>query len=256
MNRVVIIEDEIPAANRLKKMLTQLRPDIQITYQADSIREAVNYFQQYNSDQLIFMDIHLADGLSFEIFKQVRVTTPVIFITAYDQYAIQAFKVNSIDYLLKPIDESELKNALEKFDRQNNNQSINLQEKMLLLLNQMSAPARKERIMIKRGQQLSYLKIEQIAYFFAEGKFSYAVDLEHNKYILDDNLSLLEPELDSRCFFRINRSLIVHIDSIIKVHTWAGNRLQLELKWQAFTDTIVSREKVGSFKEWLGGTNN
>jgi two-component system LytT family response regulator len=91
MNRVVIIEDEIPAANRLKKMLTQLRPDIQITYQADSIREAVNYFQQYNSDQLIFMDIHLADGLSFEIFKQVRVTTPVIFITAYDQYAIQAF---------------------------------------------------------------------------------------------------------------------------------------------------------------------
>jgi DNA-binding LytR/AlgR family response regulator len=158
MNRVVIIEDEIPAANRLKKMLSQLRPDIQITYQADSIREAVNYLQQNNSDQLIFMDIHLADGLSFEIFKQVRVTTPVIFITAYDQYAIQAFKVNSIDYLLKPIDESELKNALEKFDRQNNNQSGNLQEQMLQLLNQMSAPVRKERIMIKRGQQLSYIK--------------------------------------------------------------------------------------------------
>lgn len=256
MNRVVIIEDEIPAANRLKKMLSQLRPDIQITYQADSIREAVNYLQQNNSDQLIFMDIHLADGLSFEIFKQVRVTTPVIFITAYDQYAIQAFKVNSIDYLLKPIDESELKNALEKFDRQNNNQSANLQEQMLQLLNQMSAPVRKERIMIKRGQQLSYLKTEQIAYFFAEGKFSYAVDQQHNKYILDDNLSILESGLDPRYFFRINRSLIVHIDSIVKVHAWAGNRLQLELKWQAMTDTIVSREKVGSFKEWLGGINN
>lgn len=253
---VFIIEDEQPAFNRLKKLLNKLRPDIHVSGQADSIQSAVSYLQQHSTDHLILLDIHLADGLSFEIFKQVRVTTPVIFITAYDQYAIQAFKVNSIDYLLKPIDESELKTALEKFERQNNNQSINLQEKMLLLLNQMSAPARKERIMIKRGQQLSYLKIEQIAYFFAEGKFSYAVDLEHNKYILDDNLSLLEPELDSRCFFRINRSLIVHIDSIIKVHTWAGNRLQLELKWQAMTDTIVSREKVGSFKEWLGGTNN
>lgn len=237
-------------------MLTQVKPDIHISFQADSIREAVNYLQQNNSDQLIFMDIHLADGLSFEIFKQVRVTTPVIFTTAYDQYAIQAFKVNSIDYLLKPIDESELKNALEKFDRQNNNQSGNLQEQMLQLLNQMSAPVRKERIMIKRGQQLSYLKTEQIAYFFAEGKFSYAVDQQHNKYILDDNLSILEPGLDPRYFFRINRSLIVHIDSIVKVHAWAGNRLQLELKWQAMADTIVSREKVGLFKEWLGGNNN
>lgn len=256
MIRVVIIEDEMPAVTRLKKMLSQQRPDIQITYQAESIREAVNYLQENNSDQLIFMDIHLADGLSFEIFKQVRVTAPVIFTTAYDQYAIQAFKVNSIDYLLKPIDKLELKNALEKFDKQNNNHSGNLQEQMLQLLNQMNAPVRKERIMIKRGQQLSYLKTEQIAYFFAEDKFSYAVDQQHNKYILDDNLSILEPGLDPRYFFRINRSLIVHIDSIVKVHAWAGNRLQLELKWQPMTHTIVSREKVGLFKDWLGGINN
>ena len=139
MIRVVIIEDEMPAVTRLKKMLSQQRPDIQITYQAESIREAVNYLQENNSDQLILMDIHLADGLSFEIFKQVRVTAPVIFTTAYDQYAIQAFKVNSIDYLLKPIDKLELKNALEKFDKQNNNHSGNLQEQMLQLLNQMNA---------------------------------------------------------------------------------------------------------------------
>jgi len=256
MPRILIIEDELPAATRLKKMLAKLRPEWLIGTPVDSIREAVNYLQYNHSDELIFMDIHLADGLSFEIFKQIRVTAPVIFTTAYDQYAIQAFKVNSVDYLLKPIDENELKNALDKFDQTNNGHSNNLQEQMLQLLNQMSAPVRKERIMIKRGQQLSYLKTEQIAYFFAEGKFSYAVDQQHNKYILDDNLGLLETELDAQCFFRINRSLIVHIDSIIKVHTWAGNRLQLELKWQALTDTIVSREKVGAFKEWLGGTKN
>jgi DNA-binding LytR/AlgR family response regulator len=253
MMHILIIEDELPAATRLKKMVGKLRPEWQIGTPVDSIREAVNYLQHNHSDELIFMDIQLADGLSFEIFQQVRVTAPVIFTTAYDQYAIQAFKVNSVDYLLKPVDETELKNALDKFDQKNNGHSNNLQQQMLQLLNQMSAPVRKERIMIKRGQQLSYLKTEQIAYFFAEGKFSYAVDQQHNKYILDDNLSLLEPELDSHCFFRINRSLIVHIDSIIRVHTWAGNRLQLELKWPALTDTIVSREKVGAFKEWLGG---
>lgn len=254
--RVVIIEDEVPAISRLKKLLLQLRPDIQIMGTMDSILSSVNFFSKNQPPQLVFMDIHLADGLSFEIFKQVKVTAPVIFTTAYDQYAIQAFKVNSIDYLLKPIDDSELKIALEKFDSQTEKQSGTIQEQMLQLLNQMSAPIRKERIMIKRGQQLSFLKTEQIAYFFAEGKFSYAVDQQHNKFILDDNLSMLEPELDPRCFFRINRSLIVHIDSIVKVHAWAGNRLQLELKWQALTDTIVSREKVGSFKEWLGGVSN
>jgi len=254
--RILIIEDEMPAISRLKKMLLKLRSEIEISATLDSIEESVNYLRQNHSDQLVFMDIHLADGLSFEIFKQVKVSMPVIFTTAYDQYAIQAFKVNSIDYLLKPIDENELKNALGKFDQQANHNGIDMKEQMLQLLNQLSTPAYKERIMIKRGQQLSFLKIDQIAYFFAEGKFSYAVDQQHNKFILDENLSLLEPTLDSRIFFRINRSLIVHIDSILKVHTWAGNRLQLELKWQAMTDTIVSREKVGSFKEWLGGGTN
>lgn len=251
---VFIIEDEQPAFTRLKKLLHKLRPDMHVSGQADSIQSAVSYLQQHTNDHLLFLDIHLADGLSFEIFKQVKVTAPVIFTTAYDQYAVQAFKVNSIDYLLKPIDEEELVQALEKFETRREKGKEQLSEQMLRMLQTFNQPAYKERIMIKRGQQLGFLKTDQIAYFFAEGKFSYAVDQQHNKYILDENLTLLEPELDPRCFFRINRSLMVHIDSIVKVHSWAGNRLQVELKWSALADTTVSRDKVAAFKEWLGGS--
>jgi DNA-binding LytR/AlgR family response regulator len=254
--KVFIIEDEQPAVNRLTKMLLDIRPDMQISGQADSIQQAVAHLSQHSEDQLIFMDIHLADGLSFEIFNQTTITAPVIFTTAYDQYALQAFKVNSIDYLLKPIDEEELKRAIQKHEQLNGKKADNQTDQLLRMLKELNAPQYKERILIKRGQQLSYLKVDQIAYFFAEGKFSYAVDTQCNKYILDNTLSDLETELSRRLFFRINRNLIVHIESIAKVHSWAGNRLQVELKAAALADTVVSREKVAAFKDWLGGKNN
>ena len=254
--KVFIIEDEQPAVNRLTKMLLDIRPDMQITGQADSIQQAVAHLSQHSEDQLIFMDIHLADGLSFEIFNQTTITAPVIFTTAYDQYALQAFKVNSIDYLLKPIDEEELKRAIQKHEQLNGKKADNQTDQLLRMLKELNAPQYKERILIKRGQQLSYLKVDQLAYFFAEGKFTYAVDTQYNKYILDNTLSDLDTELSPRLFFRINRNLIVHIEAISKVHSWAGNRLQVELKAAALADTVVSREKVAAFKDWLGGGNN
>lgn len=254
--KVFIVEDEQPAVNRLTKMLLEAFPSIQITGQADSIEKAVSYFNNHTDDQLIFMDIHLADGLSFEIFNQTTIEAPVIFTTAYDQYPLQAFKVNSIDYLLKPIDEAELRRAIQKHEQLHGKKTENPTDQMLKLLKDLNSLSHKERIMIKRGQQLSYLKVDQIACFFAEGKFAYAVDTQYNKYILDNTLSTLENELSPRLFFRINRNLIVHIDAISKVHSWAGNRLQVELKGEAMVDTIVSRERVTSFKEWLGGNNN
>ncbi len=254
--KVFIIEDEQPAVNRLTKMLLDIRPDMQISGQADSIQQAVAHLSQHSEDQLIFMDIHLADGLSFEIFNQTNIKAPVIFTTAYDQYALQAFKVNSIDYLLKPIDEEELKRAIQKHEQLNGKKADNQTDQLLRMLKELNAPQYKERILIKRGQQLSYLKVDQLAYFFAEGKFAYAVDTQYNKYILDNTLSDLETELSPRLFFRINRNLIVHIEAIAKVHSWAGNRLQVELKAAALADTVVSREKVAAFKDWLGGGNN
>ncbi|NDA60987.1 MAG: DNA-binding response regulator [Chitinophagia bacterium] len=254
--KVFIVEDEQPAITRLTKLLLDVLPSIQITGQAESIEQAVGHFNSHKDDQLIFMDIHLADGLSFEIFNQTSIEAPVIFTTAYDQYALQAFKVNSIDYLLKPIDESELRRALQKHEQLSGKRAANPTDQMLKLLRDLNSLSHKERIMIKRGQQLSFLKIDQIACFFAEGKFAYAVDTQYNKYILDNTLSSLENELSPRLFFRINRNLIVHIDAISKVHSWAGNRLQVELKGETLVDTIVSRERVSTFKEWLGGNNN
>lgn len=254
--KVFIVEDEQPAVTRLTKMLLEVYPSIQITGQADSIQQAVAYFDKHKDDQLIFMDIHLADGSSFEIFNQTKIEAPVIFTTAYDQYALQAFKVNSIDYLLKPIDENELKRAIQKHELLNDKKTVHPAEQMLKLLKDLNSLSHKDRIMIKRGQQLSFLKIDQIACFFAEGKFAYAVDTQYNKYILDNTLSTLENEISPRLFFRINRNLIVHIDAISKVHSWAGNRLQVELKGATQVDTVVSRERVTAFKEWLGGNNN
>ena len=254
--KVFIVEDEQPAVTRLTKMLLEAYPSIQITGQADSIQQAVEYFNNHKDDQLIFMDIHLADGSSFEIFNQTNIEAPVIFTTAYDQYALQAFKVNSIDYLLKPIDETELKRAIQKHELLNDKKTTHPAEQMLKLLKDLNSLSHKDRIMIKRGQQLSFLKIEQIACFFAEGKFAYAVDTQYNKYILDNTLSTLENEISPRLFFRINRNLIVHIDAISKVHSWAGNRLQVELKGATQVDTVVSRERVTAFKEWLGGNNH
>jgi DNA-binding LytR/AlgR family response regulator len=250
--RVVIIEDEIPAANRLVKLLQHHGSQIEIVHKADSVESSVRYLSAAQNIDLIFMDIQLADGISFDIFEQVKITTPVIFTTAFDQYTLKAFKVNSIDYLLKPIDENELHKSLEKYQQLYSKTPTDFSDKIMKLVHDMNTVKYKERLLIKRGQQLSYLKIESTAYCFADGKLCYAVDFNGIKYLLENNLSQLEEQLQPDNFYRINRHLLVNIEAVKKVHTWLGGRLKLEVLPATTAETVVSRERVNGFKEWLG----
>ena len=250
--KVLIVEDEIPAAGRLGKMLQQLDDEISIVHKADSIESAVQYLLSSPAPDLIFMDIQLADGLSFAIFEQVQLKTPVIFTTAFDQYTLKAFKVNSIDYLLKPIDEKELEEALNKYHELHQKPVPDFSEKMMKLVKEMNLVKYKERLLIKRGQQLSYLKTANTAYCFADGKLCYAVDFNGSKYLLENNLGQLEEQLQPSSFYRINRHLLVNIEAVKKVHTWLGGRLKLEITPSTTAETVVSRERVNGFKEWLG----
>lgn len=250
--RVIIIEDEIPAANRLAKLLHNYSNEIEIVQKLDSVEASVRYLSNVQNIDLIFMDIQLADGLSFDIFKQTQVSTPVIFTTAFDQYTLKAFKVNSIDYLLKPIDENELYLSLEKYQRIYSKTQADFSGKIMKLVQDMNLVKYKERLLIKRGQQLSYLKTESTAYCYADGKLCYAVDFNGSKYLLENNLSQLEEQLQPDNFFRINRHLLVNIESVKKVHTWLGGRLKVEINPSTNAETIVSRERVNGFKEWLG----
>jgi DNA-binding LytR/AlgR family response regulator len=250
--RVIIIEDELPAANRLAKMLQAITDEMEVVKRIDSVEAAVKYLVSADNIDLIFMDIQLADGLSFDIFQQTQVKAPVIFTTAFDQYTLKAFKVNSIDYLLKPIDEKELEQAVEKYRQLYDKKENSFSEKIMKLVQEMNMARFKERLLIKRGQQLSYLKTEATAYCFADGKLCYAVDFSSNKYLLESNLSQLEEQLQPNKFYRINRHLLINIEAVSKVHTWLGGRLKLELLPSTKTDTVVSRERVNGFKEWLG----
>lgn len=250
--KVLIVEDEIPAANRLTKLLLQCGDGVDIVNKVDSVEAAVKYIGTSPVLDLIFMDIQLADGLSFDIFEQVTVKTPVIFTTAFDQYTLKAFKVNSIDYLLKPIDEKELYQALDKYNELHKKQPADFSEKMLKLMQEMNVVKYKERLLIKRGQQLSYLKTEKTAYCYADGKLCFAVDFDGTKYLLESNLSQLEEQLQPDTFYRINRHLLINIEAVKKVHTWLGGRLKVDIAPSTTAETVVSRERVNGFKEWLG----
>lgn len=250
--QVLIIEDETPAASRLARLLQNISDEITVVNRLDSIESSVKFLRTAEDIDLIFMDIQLADGLSFDIFQQATITTPVIFTTAFDQYTLKAFKVNSIDYLLKPIDEKELQQAVEKYRQLYNKKEVDFSEKIMKLVQEMNATKYKERLLIKRGQQLSYLKTEAMAYSYADGKLCYAVDFTGNKFLLEINLSQLEEQLHPNNFYRINRHLLVNIESVKKVHTWLGGRLKLEILPNTTAETVVSRERVNGFKEWLG----
>jgi DNA-binding LytR/AlgR family response regulator len=250
--KVIIIEDELPAYKRLRKIIETYDANIEILAHCDSISASVAYLSANEAIDLIFMDIQLADGLSFDIFQQVMVTVPVIFTTAFDQYTLKAFKVNSIDYLLKPIAEEELYAALEKYKQLYPIKKMDFSEKIMLLMQDLHTTKYKERLLIKRGQQLSYLKTENTAYCYADGKLCFAVDFNNNKYLLEQTLTQLEEQLQPSHFYRINRHLLVNIEAVKKVHTWLGGRLKLEINPTTDVETLVSRERVNGFKDWLG----
>ena len=250
--QILIIEDEQPAAKQLAKLIHKARPQAQLLSSLDSIESSVEFFSAATRlPDLIFMDIQLADGLSFDIFNKINIQAPVIFTTAFDQYTLRAFKVNSIDYLLKPIDPEELAAALGKYENIYQ-QTPSLSPAVLhQLKNALIEPAYKERFLIKVGQQLINLRTREIRYFFSEESLVYAVTDEGKKHLVDFSLDQLEQVLSPREFFRINRKIMLHIESIHRIHTYFNGRLKLDILPPKDLEAIVSRDRVPDFKQWL-----
>ncbi len=249
--RTLIIEDERPAALRLSKLIKNCTPRAEIIEVIDSVEAAVKWLDTFEHPDLIFMDIQLADGLSFDIFQQTKITAPVIFTTAYDQYTLKAFKVNSVDYLLKPIDNEELVSAMAKFEKVFEKPQTYDQSVITQLLQNIQQKKYKERFLVKTGQQFSYIPIGNIAYFYSEDKIVCAQNNNGKRHILDYTLDQLEGCIDPDSFFRINRKFITKLSSIKKINTYFNSRLKLELQPVPASEVIVSRERVGNFKNWL-----
>jgi two-component system, LytTR family, response regulator LytT len=251
--KFVLIEDEPHARNELKRILTKLVPQHQVVAELESVAEAIEFLGLNQDFDLLFLDIQLSDGLSFDIFNEIKVNKPVIFTTAYNDYAIKAFELNSIDYLLKPIEPNQLQKALEKFKELNtqNQPKTPFNGDDLRALLGMEKKGYKSRFLIKIGDQFKYIPAQEIAYFYADRNTIYLVDLEQKKYIVDYRLDQLEEQLNPIDFFRVTRSYIVHIQSIVKVHKYFNSRLSLELKPDVGEQLLVSRIKVDSFLAWL-----
>ncbi|MBC8047304.1 MAG: response regulator transcription factor [Fimbriimonadaceae bacterium] len=248
MLKVVILEDEKIAADYLEKQIHEYDATIQVLKKIDSVRNAITWLSGNTAD-LLFVDIHLADDVSFKIFEQVEIKIPLIFTTAYDQYAIKAFKLNSIDYLLKPIDKKELFAALDKFKTVRNNTPVDIQS-LLQHFNQQRSNYQ-ERFLVSTGQKLRSIPVNDIAYFFAEQKVVFLADKDGKQFIVDQSLDKLEPQLDPAKFFRINRQFIVAYSSIKNMLAYSKSRVKLELIPHTDKETIVSVERSGDFKEWL-----
>ncbi|MEM9918920.1 MAG: LytTR family DNA-binding domain-containing protein [Bacteroidota bacterium] len=249
--KIIVIEDEKPASRRLVRLIGECRPQAKVESVLDSIERSVKWLAQNDMPDLIFMDIQLADGMSFEIFKKIRISVPVIFTTAFDQYTLKAFKVNSVDYLLKPIDEEELMAAFEKFDTYFRANTSSDQSSIDRLLQSLQKPSYKERFLVKAGHQLSYISVEDIAYFYSKDSMVHARMKDGRQHVIDYTLDQLEGQIDPSCFFRINRQIITSIKAIRKIHTYFNSRLKLDLLPAGDLEVIVSRDRVGDFKQWL-----
>ncbi len=252
--RILIVEDEYHAAKRLESLILSHLEQSEILAVLDSVEDAVAWFKENEHPDLIFMDIQLADGISFSIFQQVEVNAPIIFTTAFDQYSLKAFKVNSIDYLLKPIDEKELVQALEKYHKINKKElQPDIQSLGHLIQNMNIHKTYKERFLLKSRDKYYFLLSEEIAYFYSEDSLTFIVTNAGKSYVYDASLNHINEALNPNKFFRINRKQIVHIQSISKIHNYFNNRIKLELKTPASQDFIVSRDNVKEFKTWMGG---
>ena len=249
--RVLIVEDESMAAKRLTSLLLKLEPQIEILEQLDSVKTAVKWLSENEAD-LLFFDIQLADGLSFEILNQVNISTPIIFTTAFDEYAIKAFKVNSVDYLLKPIDPTELQNALDKFNQNFKQQSPQLPN-MAMLEQAMKMLTRqfKERFVVKIGEHIHTVNVSEAAYFFSQDKATFLVTQDKKRYIVDYSLEDVEGLVDPQEFFRINRKYLISMRAVKDIVSYTNSRLRIVLHQSDEMDAIVSREKVQDFKKWL-----
>ena len=248
--KVVIIEDEKLSAEHLTVLLQKIDSYIVVVESFDTISASVTAFKEGLNADLIFMDIHLADGNSFEIFNQIELEIPVIFTTAFDNYAIQAFKQNSVDYLLKPIALADLQFALDKFKKQQQFGNKDLISSIAMAYQQINKEY-KTRFLVKLGQTIDSIPTEEIHHFETKESLSFLVTNKGNRYLIDYTLDQLESMLQPKNFFRINRKIILHIQSIEKVTTYFNSRLSITTKFLDSDAKIVSRDRVNDFKKWL-----
>ena len=248
---VVIIEDERRSADGLIRMIQQYDQDIEVTAILGSVAQSKDWFRENSPPDLLLLDIQLSDGTAFDLLKSVDISTPVIFTTAYDQYAIKAFKYNSIDYLLKPLDQEELNKALDKFRKSSHEPQPIEESSSIQELEQLLNGEFKKRFLVKLGEQYRSIEVSEIAYFRYENGLTYIHTLDGQKYPDDHSLDNLDKMLHPLEFFRINRKMLIALKSIKQIHTYFNSRLLLKLTPDTPEETIVSRDRVNDFKRWM-----
>ncbi len=251
--KVVIIEDEVLASERLKKMILTYDNNIEILAQLESIEDSIEWFGNNEQPELIFLDIHLEDGLSFAIFENVKINSSIIFTTAFDEYAIKAFKLKSIDYLLKPIVQEELNAALKKYHDFKGDSNADQELHKLYNLIVKNSESYKERFSVRVGQKIKTFATSDIGYFKSEEGFTTAYLYDGSAYYVDYSLDALLGELNPKNFFRINRQMLVALEAIKDVHIYSTSRLKLDIVPEPEGDVLVSLDKASAFKKWLGG---
>lgn len=257
--KILIVEDEDLAVKKLKKTLSAIDSTATVVGESDSIKATVDWLENNPAPDLILMDIELADGQSFEIFNHVQVKSPVIFITSYDEYALKAFKVNSVDYLLKPVQKEDLEAAIEKYKTikkvyagNGESSSISLDALVKELQQKLQTKEYRKRFLVKHGQKLVSVEVDEIAYFFSDGRLNFFKTFDNRKFVVDYTMDELNEMLDPDKYYRISRSFFISVNSVAQIHDYFGNRLILQLKPESDKEAIVSREKVTDFKNWLG----
>lgn len=247
--KVVIVEDEILAVEKLQRLLFEVDSEIKVIKILETVEDSVNWFAANASPDLIFMDIQLEDGISFEIFDEVKIDAPIIFTTAFDEYAIRAFKVNSVDYLLKPIELDKLKKSIEKFKTIFLERG-NIENRISQVFKQISKPY-KSRFFIKIGIRFQSIPVNEICSFFVEERNTFLQTQKGKKYDLDYSLEYIQKMIDPSYYFRINRNYLVNINCIEEMITYSSSRLKLRLRGEKSDDLIVSRDKISDFKKWM-----
>ena len=257
--KILIVEDEDLAVKKIRKTLHEVDASADVVGVTDSITATVDWLESNPWPDLILMDIELSDGQSFEIFSRIQVKSAVVFTTSYDEYALKAFKVNSIDYLLKPIQKEDLEAALEKYKKMKQiyasgggNGSFNMDSLVKELQERLQPKEYRKRFLVKHGQKLVSIELDEIAYFFSDGRLNFFKTDDNRKFVVDYTMDELEDMLDPQRYFRISRAFYVSVRSISQIHDYFGNRLLLHLKPALDKEAIVSREKVADFKKWMG----
>ncbi|MBL7696565.1 MAG: response regulator transcription factor [Chitinophagaceae bacterium] len=252
--KILIVEDEELAVKKLQKTLLGIDKMVEIVGVTDSIKSTVEFLKENPPPDLILMDIELADGQSFEVFNMVPVKGPVIFITSYDEYALKAFKVNSVDYLLKPVQKEELEAALNKYRQLNEpaKSSSDINNLIRELQSKLQPKEFRKRFLVKQAQKLVSIEVDDIAYFYSDGRLNFFKTRDNRKFVVDYTMDELSEMLDPEKYFRISRSFYVSVDSIDQIHDYFGNRLLLNLNPPLDKEALVSREKVMDFKKWMG----